>query len=62
MDQNDFDDEKPAVRSTKRSIIRKKRVAKEIINANKKLMYKKAIDVLEECKSSPSKEDAEDEF
>lgn len=62
MDQNDSDDEIPAVRSTKRSIILKKRVAKKIIKANKKLMYKKAIDVLGECKSSPSKEDAEDEF
>ena len=32
------------------------------MKSNKEVMFKKAIDVLEECKPSPSKKDAEDAF
>ena len=35
LDRNDFYDETPAVRSTKKSIVRKKRVAKETMKSNK---------------------------
>ena len=62
MDQNDFDDETPAVRFIKRLIVRKKRVAKETMKSKKEVMFKKANDVLKKCKSWPSKEDAEDAF
>ena len=62
MDQNDFDDETPAVRFIKRLIVRKKRVAKETMKSKKEVMFKKANDVLKKCKSCPSKEDAEDAF
>ena len=33
-------------------------MVKETVGLNKEVMFKKVIDVLEECKASPSKEDA----
>ena len=55
MDQNNFDDETRAVRSTKRPIVWKKQVAKETMKSNKEVMLKKAVNALEKCKSLPSK-------
>ena len=34
-------------------------MAQETVKSNKEAIFKKAIDMLEECKSWPSKEDAE---
>ena len=55
MDQNNFDDETPAVGSTKRPIVWNKQGAKETMKSNKEVMLKKAINMLEEYKPLPSK-------